>query len=356
MEVLLLNSSLQSIALLDTFESLIWTERYYECGDFEIYSSASPDLLTLVQPDCYLCLAGSESTMIVEGREITTDPEKGNHLTITGRSLESILDRRIIWSQTILSGNLQNAILQLLTDSIINPTDASRKIGNFIFEASTDPVITALTVSAQYTGDNLYTVIQNLCQTNKIGFKVTLTDDNKFKFKLYAGVNRSHDQEIHPYVVFSPKFENVLNSDYIESNKNLKTVTLVAGEGEGSARKMTTSTTTSGAGSGLTRREVFTDANDVSTKTSSGTLSDADYLVQLAEKGTESLLGYTKTTSFNGEVDTTMMYRYGEDFFIGDIVQIINEYGMEAKTRVVELIHSQNSSGVKVYPTFDVAS
>lgn len=42
----------------------------------------------------------------------------------------------------------------------------------------------------------------------------------------------------------------------------------------------------------------------------------------------------------------------GQDFFIGDIVQIKNEYGMEAKSRVSELVLSQEETGEAVYPTF----
>lgn len=48
--------------------------------------------------------------MIVEKIQITSDTEDGNHVTVTGRSLESILDRRIVWGQKLLSGNLQNGI------------------------------------------------------------------------------------------------------------------------------------------------------------------------------------------------------------------------------------------------------
>ncbi len=54
----------------------------------------------------------------------------------------------------------------------------------------------------------------------------------QFVFELYAGFDRSYDQTENPYVIFSPKFENIINSNYIESKASLKTVTLVGGEGE----------------------------------------------------------------------------------------------------------------------------
>lgn len=352
MEALVMNTEFVSVDVVDTFDSFIWAERYSQCGDFEIFTPVDGVFLDMLVPDYYLYMDGSEKVMIIEGREISTDPEEGNHLVFTGRSLESILDRRIVWIQTILSGNFQNGVLQLLNENAITPTDPARVIPGLIFEASTDPAITALTIEAQFTGDNLYSAVQALCESKGIGFKITLTEDNLFKFKLYSGVNRAYDQIANPYVVFSPKFDNILNSNYVETKKAEKTVTLVAGEGEGAARKTTTVVVASGAGSGLARREMFTDARDISSNVDGGTLTTEEYTSQLAQRGAEKLSENTFISSFEGQVDTSTMYKYGEDFFMGDVLQIANEYGMEAKTRVVELIRSQSTAGEDIYPTF----
>ena len=277
------------------------------------------------------------------------DAEDGNHITVTGRSLESILDRRIVWGQKTISGNLQNGIRTLLNENVISPSDSSRKISNFIFEASTDPAITSLKIDAQYTGDNLYDVISKICSERSIGFKVTLNDNKQFVFKLYAGADRSYDQEINPYVIFSPKFENIINSNYVESKSALKTVTLIGGEGEGSARRYTTV----GGGNGLNRRELFTDARDISSDVGNGvTLTNAEYIAQLQQRGREKLAENTDVTSFEGQVETTVMFKYGEDFFNGDVVQIANEYGHETKARIIEIVMSEDEEGSSVYPTF----
>ena len=61
----------------------------------------------------------------------------------------------------------------------------------------------------------------------------------------------------------------------------------------------------------------------------------------------------TITKTFEGEVESTQLYVYGEDFFIGDIVQVVNEYEVEAKTRVVEVVTSQTLEENKIYPTFE---
>ena len=150
MDLTILNSKLDAIYLIDTYESFIWTDRYCAYGDFELYSPMREGLLENLKLDYYIQNRASEHTMIIEKTLISSDVEKGSTVTITGRSLESILDRRIIWGQKTLSGNLQNGIKELITESIINPSDANRKIDNIIFEDSTDTAITELTLDAQY--------------------------------------------------------------------------------------------------------------------------------------------------------------------------------------------------------------
>lgn len=349
MELIVLNTALDAISMVDTYESFIWTDRYYAYGDFELYTIMKEDTLKYIKQDYYLQNRESEHVMIIEKILISSDVENGNHITVTGRSLESILDRRIIWGQKTLSGNLQNGIKNLLDECIISPTDNNRKIENFIFETSTDPAITGLTIDAQYTGDNLYDVIQKICEERNIGFKITLNDNKQFVFKLYMGTDRSYDQTDVPYVIFSPKFENIINSSYIESKSSLKNVTLIGGEGEGASRKYTTV----GNGSGLDRREIFTDARDVSSDVGNGVvLTESEYTAQLKQRGKETLTKNTDVTSFEGKVETTIMFKYGEDFFNGDVVQIANEYGHETKARILEIVMSENEDGISVYPTF----
>lgn len=352
MELFVLNADFESIAVIDTYESMIWTDRYNAYGDFEIYFAMDENLLEYIKEDYYLWLKDSEHSMIIEDIKIDADTEEGNRLIVTGRSLESILERRIIWGQRIFSGNLQNAIQTMLNENIISPSVADRKIANFIFVPSTDSKITSLTIDNQYTGDDLYTVIKGLCEENNIGFKIVLTDDNQFAFSLYAGADRSYDQTENPYVVFSPNFENIINSNYFSSKAGYRNVTLVAGEGEGASRK----TTVVGSASGLDRRELFTDARDISSDTEDGTLSDAEYITQLRTKGLKNLADHMITTAFEGEVEVTRLFKYGEDFFIGDIVQIANEYGNENSAYISELIISNSDEGLSIYPTFKTIS
>ena len=356
MELFILDTEYKAVAIIDFFESIIWTDRYQKAGDFEIYAPVTSEILSYIKHDYYLWNNDSDHQMIVESMQIDADSETGNHLTVRGRSLESILDRRIVWTQTILSGNFQNEVKRLITENIIEPTDTDRAISNFVFRDSEDERITELELtSVQYTGDTLYDVIVSLCTVFDIGFKITLEEiENQycFVFQLYKGVDRSYDQTDNPYVIFSPNFENIVNSNYFENKETYKTVTLVAGEGEGASRK--TRTVSVSEDTGLFRKELYTDARDISSDVDGRTLTPEEYNAQLEQRGREKLEENKIDRSFDGQVETTQMFIYGRDFSMGDVIQIVNEYGMESKAKVTEMIRSQSGNSYDAYPSFEI--
>lgn len=329
MQLIVINKNFQSTIVIDTFDSLIWSEKYFTAGDFELYAPFHSYLVNEVLFDYYMYLSGSDKVMIVENFIIENDVETGAHCKITGRSLESILDRRVLLDEPLHEGSLQTLIQNLLNTNVINPTDTKRKITNFEFEASTDPLVTAVTVNIQLKyGDNLYGIISSLCEQFGIGFKITLTETNTFKFKLYAGVDRSYSQLTNPYVIFSPNFGSLSNSSHIRSNENMKTLAIVDGSLEVSDSIV----------EGLDRREMT--VNPTSTGLQTLELNQEGYLA-LFENG---FVNYVE-----GEVETQ---EYGTRFFMGDIVELENDYGIASRARVTELIRSQSNEGITIIPKF----
>lgn len=344
MNIYVLNESLERVGIVDGYASIIWTNRYYGYGDFELYLRAAPELITLLQEDYYLVREGKEdNAMIIEAIQITTDSENGNYLTIKGRCLKSLVYRRVIWEQTSLTGKMETCITRLLNENVINPKIADRKILNFSIDNMTE---TGVNIDSQYTGDNLGETITAICQNYGFGWDVKLDREKKrFLFVLYKGTDRSYNQKAIPWVVFSNDYENLLNTSYTYDKSKYANVAQVAGEGEGAARRVQTV----GSAANLERYELYVDARDVSSN--DGELSDTEYIAQLNERGLEKLAEQTDTQNFEGEtVDYT--YKYGEDYFLGDVVEVVNEYGMQASTRVIEVIESENESGIYTIPTF----
>lgn len=315
-EIFILDESFRTLYNIDVFESLIWTERYLGAGNFEFYTPVNDNILSIVSVvqnkmeknlDCYAWLKESDSAMIIENIEIKTDTEIGNHLIISGSGLESILKRRIIWEQTSINGNLQNGVKRLLNDSIISPSITNRKIPNLVFSPSTNESITKLSLKAQYTGDELYDTIYKICETYDLGFDVVLDSHDNLIFSLTIGEDRSYDQNKNQYVIFSPKFENMLNSDYLESQNTLKNVTLVAGEGEGKNRK----TRVVGSASGMSRKELYTDARDIQSDDYNQQLeADKEILEEYKQKLSEDKQSLDSETKTFGE--ETAEYRKKE--------------------------------------------
>lgn len=350
MEPIILNKNLEIIHILDSFESFIWTERYAGYGDFELYVRASEEILNILQPDYYVCLRETDRVMIIEDRRIQFDVEEGSHIVISGKSLESLLTRRIVWDQTIFSGSFQEGIQGLLNDALINPADTNRTVSNFIFSPSVDPDITGVTSEAQFLRDNLYTAITRSCRSKNLGYKITL-NDGQFIFTLLSGKDRSYDQVDNTYVIFSPDIDNILNGEYQSVKSNYKTLTLVAGEGEGTSR--VTEVVDMGE-TNIDRRETYTDARDISQVVDGIPIPEADYKNQLAQRGNTQLSVYQIENNFDAEVDTSITFKYDEDFFLGDVVQIVGEFGIEGMARVTEIVRSSDSNGTNTFPRFSM--
>lgn len=349
MNIYVLDTSFNVTAVIDEYISVIWTRRYFTYGDFELYMSAEERTLGILKEGLYLVREEDVSeneyrnVMIISNREITTDAENGDNLIVTGYCLKSILRRRVVSSQTILSGKVANCIRQLIRDNIISPTDTRRKISNFVF--GTDSILTSKTMSMQITGNNLSDAIAEICTTYGYGYDVYIRNGN-FVFEIYEGADRSYDQSANPYVVFSSEFDNLISSDYKQNRDTYANAVYVAGEGEGVNRKKVSVGTTTG----LNRYEIWVDARNSSTN--NGEISDSDYLAMLRNEGTEALSERVVTTSFEGEVDNTVNYTIGVDYFLGDLVQVENDYGISANTRIIEVIESEDENGKDIIPTF----
>lgn len=348
MDVYVLNKQFQRIGLIDSYNSLIWNHVYYEYGDFELYTKCNTDILNLLEKDFYLVREcdiiknGYKNVMIIKDFHITTNVESGDFLTVTGVGLKSIVSKRVLTNQTNMSGYIHSCIKQLLTENIIAPEIPERKISNFVFK---DIYQTTETMTRQSTGKNLGELIVEICKNYGMGWDVEIKD-NDFIFYLYKGVDHSYSQKENNFVVFSREFDNLLSSDYTEVNSDFANVAIVAGEGEGVQRKKVVV----GTASGIERCEIWVDSRNSSTN--DGQISDIDYIAMLTQEGNEKLTEQGQKTTFSGEADTTKTYVLHKDFDLGDIVQVVNDYGITKTARITEIVESVDENGTNVLPTF----
>lgn len=384
--IYVLNQDLQKIGVADDYESLIWAKRYVDNGDCEVYVPATPKNISIFQIDNYVMREDDDMVCRIESVELQTDVEAGDYLIVTGADCRKILNQRIVWKQTSFTGQAETLIRRLITQNIISPTDADRVIPRFVLG---EYYGFNERISLQTTYDPIGDKIAEICRTFGYGFKVSF-DGNNFVFDIYKGTDRSFGQTENPYVVFSEDFENLKSSKYVVDKSNYGSVALVGGSGEGKNRLMTMVTTS--IDSGINRYEVFVDAKSLSKSityedliqayaggtisTVSGTvyysvdgeriatldsatdpqnaeLLDVPYYALLGEAGYENLAEKKILTAFEGEVESQNTYTYKSDYYLGDIVQIKNEFGIESAVRIVEVVESYNSEGHTIVPTFE---
>lgn len=349
MNIHVLDQTFKDIYVIDSYISVIWTRRYYSYGDCELYLSAEKEILDVLQCGYYLVReqdiksTGLYNVMIINSREIQTDAENGDNLTVKGWCLKSILKRRVIIDQTVLQGTIQACLHSLIDQNIINPTNASRQISNFTL--GTDTFTDDTKVKMQITGKNLAEAFEEICLSYGIGYDVYLYNGN-FVFYLYKGLDRSYAQNVNAHVVVSEAFDNLLSSDYEQNNTEFANVAIVAGEGEGNARKKVTV----GTASGLERYEMWVDARNASSN--DGEIAEAQYLAMLATDGQDALSEAKATIVLSGEIINGVSFIINKDYFLGDVIQFENNYGISAATRVIEVIESDDDTGENIIPTF----
>lgn len=345
MEIAILNKEFEIIDVIDYYKSLEWVKRYCDTGDFVLNIIANAHTVQNLKERNYVVREDDDKIYQIEKINLKSNEEDGDILTVSGRSVEKILAQRIVWKQTRANGGetAEDFIRRIITENAINPSDKKRKIPRLKLG---EKMGFSEKIEKQLTGDNLLTAVKEICNTYSYGFKIVMNETGELVFELYKGKDRSYRQNENPFVIFSPDFDNVVNTEYEYDETNISNVALIGGEGEGNERKYQTIGNTEG----MERYELFVDAKDVSSN--NGEISAAEYNNMLIERGREKIAENTFIETYDGELENTNTYIYKEDYDIGDVVQIVDKFGIESTPRILEIIESDNENGYKIVATY----
>lgn len=337
------NDTFTRVKVIDDATSVIWVKRFNDVGNFELYIKASKDLLELFKGDIFLTRDESNVGMYVEKVQLNTDSENGDYLIITGRSAECILSWRIITRvvYSSVSTTAEYIIRNSIDSQLINSSTTNNNISWLTL--GTDHAWQDF-LTRQFTGKNLLDVVKELCVTYDYGFEFAWNGAG-FTINLYKGTDRSFNQTTNTYVVFSPDFENLGNTEYIKDTTEYANGVILGGEGEGAERTFVV-VLPQGI-TGFYRRIIYVDAR----QSSSDDITESQYTQMLVEQGKEELEQRKTIISFNGEILNYNNYTYGVDYNLGDKVSIINEYGIKGNATITEITEVEDESGYKLIPT-----
>ena len=290
-------------AICDSYSSLLWDIEFYQCGCFEVYIAASPQNVSIFQRGRIVARSDDAQHFgIIESLQLETDAEKGDYLTVTGRFLASLLERRIIYP----------------------------------------------TITANGSYDNILEWLYSLCETIGGSANVRL-DGNTLKCNLFSGTDRSLLQDDNPHIVFSDAYNNLLSFSYAADDAVQKNFAYVLGCGEGNARKRTTFCSGTEP-TYLDRYEVYVDERNTAQEED---VTDAEYLEILKSSGAEHLV-QPKTASESAIAAFSTQYQYNKDYFVGDYVTVEQRrFGLlQPRIQLIGMVESFDQNGRSLTPTF----
>ena len=431
MYLAVLNKHFDIAYVIDDYKSIIWTERYASYGDFELVVPGTAENLAKFETDTYLYTTESSKLMVIEQVEWTTEFGKNSTITVKGRSLESILDRRVVFPirgsddpwfyylkgfngpGDLIIANLVGELFALFDKTSVRhvpnmrwfayPSDlpagvllgrdgAEMKLPQRIFrtidESHTKPAgpgsdLRVSKYSIDLTSSlegSLYDIVTTLLGYYGGGFALETSKGDPYVWYgyTYKGINRTRSQNKRAPVVFSPKFDNLAKSVYMESIVDYRSIIysgLVKSQSAGQAHEygdtnpntQLANTSKNLGPRGLDRREgylqniqineqvgVRTDRSQTSYSVLGEQIMTKEQVMQkITDACNDELYKHSKKAMHTGEADMSSLYKYGRDFFMGDLVQLEDGQGLSKEVVLTEYTRSSSEAdGDKFYPTF----
>lgn len=361
MELLTLDTNYQPANLVEQYSSLIWTERYFSTGDFRLTTGEIGRMIKALPLESVVSIRESTVPMVVEVHKIEKKKGQAALLTVTGRSFESVLERRAAVKTAVPSGPriswieargkqsdaAYQAIRQIIGDEargplaaqlpINSPNDALSMI-DLILPADYDNA-PAVVNNYEIKPGNLYTSARELMTINHRGMKAIrpALGFNKIGIEIYNGADLTND------VVFDAKFDQFDESTYLLSYAGSANWAYVFSN----TASQTVSKTASPEPTELDRRVLYL---DVTSEQATNTPEARN------TRGLIELYKFNNTALFDGHISEQVAAGYNRDYFLGDIVRLDGEFGLSQNVRVSEFIRSDDNTGSKAYPTFEAVS
>lgn len=355
MELYTLDPLLRREAVVDRFESLIWTERFQEFGDFQLDIFSTQSTRSLFKTGTRLAMNESNYVMVVETVEDAEDSEGRRMLTVKGRSLESILTDRVAkeslsdlttspkWTITLPPADVARKIFHdICVTGVLDPNDVIPFIteGSFL---SPDTILEPIDpITVELDPQPVYDAIVDICNVWTLGFRILRHYDlSELYFDVYSGSNRTSSQTTLPPVIFTPELDNLQNTKELTSVDKAKNVAYVYSP---AGFAMVYGLGVDPEVEGFERRVLVVNATDI-------TSENPDVPSALAQRGNEELAKYRTYQAFDGEVSQFSQFKYGRDYNLGDLVETRNLSGVTNNMRVTEQIFVSDREGDRSYPT-----
>ena len=358
MELYVYSSDMVLQGIVEKIASLIWTRRYWTCGEFKLLVPFTEEHSRMLVKNNIIMKRGDDEAAQIRYVHITKNSQGLEEIEVQGKFLIAWIGKRIIKKQIITKDTTQSILYRIVRENVTSPTDSARKIPD-VSIATDDSDTGSGTIdytSEQYTNAQL--AAETAAKAAKLGIRMrTDARTGAHVFSVYKGRDLTAGNTAgNAPCIFSQEFDNIVEQEYTNSVENLKTTAYVGGEEkEGVTRKVAE---VGGSSTGLSRDEVFINATDIvqEYENESGqtvTLTDAQYLALLSARGVEELEQYAETLAFGSKINTNANLKYGTDYDLGDRVTCINKrWNVRIDVRITEIAETYQNNVEEIDITF----
>lgn len=358
MELYVYSSEMELQGIVEKIASLIWTRRYWSCGEFKLLVPFTEEHSRMLVKNNIIMKRGDDEAAQIRYVSITKNSQGLEEIEVQGKFLIAWIGKRIIKKQIITKDTTQNILYRIVRENVTNPADTVRKIPDV--SIATDDADTESGV-IDYTSEqfaNAQLAAETAAKAAKLGIRMrTDARTGAHAFSVYEGRDLTAGNTAgNAPCIFSQEFDNIVEQEYTNSIENLKSTAFVGGEEkEGVARKVAE---VGGSAAGLAREEVFINATDIVQEYEDDdgtqvTLTDAEYLALLSARGAEELEQYAETLSFGSKVNTFANLIYRTDYDLGDRVTCVNKrWGIRIDVRITEIAETYQNNVEEIDITF----
>lgn len=358
MELYVYSSEMELQGIVEKIASLIWTRRYWSCGEFKLLVPFTEEHSRMLVKNNIIMKRGDDEAAQIRYVHITKNSQGLEEIEVQGKFLIAWIGKRIIKKQIITNDTTQNILYRIVRENVTNPADTARKIPDVSIATDDEDTESGVIdyTSEQYTNAQL--AAETAAKAAKLGIRMrTDARTGAHVFSVYEGRDLTAGNTAgNAPCIFSQEFDNIVEQEYTNSVENLKTTAFVGGEEkEGVARKVAE---VGGSATGLAREEVFINATDIvqEYEDDDGTqvsLTDTEYLALLSARGAEELEQYAETLSFGSKINTFANLIYRTDYDLGDRVTCVNKrWGIRIDVRITEIAETYQNNVEEIDITF----
>lgn len=317
-----------------------WFEiSYFEIGEFEIYCRASLKNLSILKSGHYVKVPNKPYCWVITSVKYTYEANGARMIIASGKEAKWLLNKRIIKAPLHLPQNIGTAVNKLINDNLGVTAHEHRKINGFVCEEFN---IEHTMLDTQAPRGNLSEYVLNLLKLYGLGSQV-IYENNTLKHKILLAEDKT------AAVKFSQSLDNLLSSSYSSNDEDYANTVLVVSTVDEVDYTQEYDLNVKG----VDRAEVlvnsnlstkYTDANGVEQET---TPTSSLYQSWLVEEGFKEAAKRTVKVEVDGVIDLqNSLYNFEEDFKLGDIVEIKDEYfNFSFQAMILKYTFKQDAKG-----------